>query len=141
MNPFSMMMAASRAVNKKEEVVAIKPDIVKRKVGRPPAAKDVPPIIVPFPVVDLTATTIAAVSRKNYDIDDSKIKMDMALQVVLKSKGKHTRRTALIYGVSVKSLVIRYKAAVKALSDFVPGNKIKTMPRVAFVQASISSSL
>ena len=26
MNPFSMMMAASRAVNKKEEVVAIKPD-------------------------------------------------------------------------------------------------------------------
>ena len=34
-----MMMAASRATNKKVEVVAIKPVVVKRKVGRPSATK------------------------------------------------------------------------------------------------------
>ena len=39
MDPFSMMMAASRAANKKVEVVAIKPVVVKRKVGRPSATK------------------------------------------------------------------------------------------------------
>jgi hypothetical protein len=39
MNSFSVMMAASRAANKKEEAIQIKPVVIKRKVGRPPAAK------------------------------------------------------------------------------------------------------
>ena len=57
MDPFSMMMAASRATNKKVEVVAIKPVVVKRKVGRPSATKIPEPIIAPFAVNKLMAST------------------------------------------------------------------------------------
>ena len=52
MNPFLLMMAASKASSKKQEVVEIKPVVVKRKVGRPPAVKKLEPPIIPFPVID-----------------------------------------------------------------------------------------
>lgn len=103
MNPFSMMMAASRACNKKEDVVPIKPVELKRKVGRPPAVKLPEPAIVPFPVVDLTSLTASALSRRNYDVGDAKTRMDNALQIVIKSKGKHSKRIALTYNVSRKT--------------------------------------
>jgi hypothetical protein len=58
MNSFSVMMAASRAANKKEEAIQIKPVVIKREVGRPPAAKQAAPVIDPFPIVDLTNVTL-----------------------------------------------------------------------------------
>lgn len=122
MNPFSMMMAASRDLNKKVEAVPLKPVELKRKVGRPPAAKLPEPVIDPFPTIDLTNVSTSAASRRNYDVGDSKVIMENALQVVLKSKGQHVRRTALTYGVSRKALFTRYKDAVKALADGPTGN-------------------
>ena len=47
-NSFSVMMAASGAANKEEEAIQIKPVVIKRKVGRPPAAKQAAPVIDPF---------------------------------------------------------------------------------------------
>ena len=89
MNPFLLMMAASKANNKKQEVVEIKSVLVKRKVGRPPAVKKLEPPIIPFPVIDLTTSTTAASKRENYDHGSPKAKMEFALKLVLKSKGKH----------------------------------------------------
>jgi hypothetical protein len=123
MNPFSMMMAASRACNKKEDLVPSKPVQLKRKVGRPPAAKLPEPAIVPFPVVDLTSLTTSTLSRRNYDVGDAKTRMDNALQIVIKSRGKHTRRTALTYNVSRKSLVLRFNAAMNSLADGPTGKR------------------
>lgn len=118
-------MAASRATNKKVEVLAIKPVFIKRKVGRPSAAKIPDPIITPFPVNNLMASTERSASRRNYDVGEDKVKMDNALQIVLQSKGRHTKRTALTYGIAVKSLVKRYNEAVKALANGPQGTKLK----------------
>jgi hypothetical protein len=121
MNHFSMMMAASRTTNKKQEVV-VQPVAPKRKVGSPPAAKVAPPEILPFPTVDLTTSTVPAASRQNYDLGDSKSNMDRALEIMLKSRGCHARRTAQIYSVSRKSLVKRYNTTVKTEVDVPIGN-------------------
>lgn len=120
-----MMMAASRAINKKEDVVSINPVVIKRKVGRPPAAKLPEPDIVPFPTIDLTKISNLPTARKNYDVGDSKSRMDQALEIVVKSKGKHAKRTSEIYNVSRKSLVKRYNAAIVALDVGPTGNSIK----------------
>ena len=117
MNPFLLMMAASKASSKKQEVVEIKPVVVKRKVGRPTAVKKLEPPIIPFPVIDLTTSTTAASKRKNYDHGSPKAKMEFALKLVLKSKGKHMLRTAKSYKVDVKSLVKRYNDAIKDEAD------------------------
>ena len=116
MNSFALMMAASRAINKKEEVIKIKPVVMKRKVGRPAAVKKPEQPIVPFPVVDLTQTSNAIVSRKNYDRGQAKVMMDFALQVALQSKGRHLKRTALMYGVERKPLSVRYHLAVNGVA-------------------------
>ena len=118
-------MAASRATNKKVEVVAIKPVVVKCKVGRPSATKIHEPIIAPFAVNKLMASTEKSASRRNYDVGEDKIQMDNALQIVLQSKGRHTKWTALTYGIATKSLVKRYNEAVKALATFPLGKKLK----------------
>lgn len=125
MNPFSMMMAASRDRNKKQGVIvkAVAPVAPKRKVGRPPTAKVAPPEILPFPTVDLTTSTVPAASRKNYDVGDSKSNMDRALEIMLKSRGRHAKRTALTYSVSRKSLVNRYNTTVKAETDVPTGDE------------------
>ena len=124
MNSFALMMAASRAINKKEEVIKIKPVVMKRKVGRPAAVKKPEQPIVPFPVVDLTQTSNAIVSRKNYDRGQAKVMMDFALQVALQSKGRHLKRTALMYGVERKPLSVRYHLAVNGVADGPTGKTI-----------------
>ena len=98
-------------------VVEVKPVVVKRKVGRPPAVKKLEPPLIPFPAIDLTTSTTAATKRKNYDHGSPKAKMEYALKLVLKSKGKHMQRTAKSYNVDVKALVKRYNAANKDESD------------------------
>jgi hypothetical protein len=83
MNPISMMMAASRACNKKEDLVPSKPVPLKRKVGRPPTAKLPEPAIVPFPVVDLTSLTSSTLSRRNYVVGDAKTRWTMPCKSLL----------------------------------------------------------
>ena len=89
----------------------------KTKGGRPPAVKKLEPPLIPFPAIALTTSTTAATKRKNYDHGSPKAKMEYALKLVLKSKGKHMQRTAKSYNIDVKALVKRYNAANKDEAD------------------------
>lgn len=74
-------------------------------MGRPPAVKKEAAIITPFPIVNLTATSTAATSRKNYDTGEDEVKMDKAVLTMIQARGHHIKRTAQIYGVSGTSLL------------------------------------
>ena len=86
-------------------------------MGRPPAVKKETAIITPFPIVNLTATSTAATSRKNYDTGEDEVNMDKAVVTVIQARGHHIKRTAQIYGVSSTSLLMRYTASIEDIPD------------------------
>jgi DDE superfamily endonuclease/Tc5 transposase DNA-binding domain len=104
-NAFAMMMGASRNRSKDAKVSIIPLAApTKKKLGRPPIIRKAP---------DLTPLVISLVSsgkvvRKRYDVGDSKIRMDNALSLLIKSKGRDCKRIAAAHSVSRRSLWIRY---------------------------------
>jgi hypothetical protein len=86
-------------------------------LGRPPAIEKETAIITSFPIVNLTATSTAATSRKNYDTGEDEVKMDKAVLTVIQARGHHIKRTAQIYGVSGTSLLMRYTASIEDIPD------------------------
>ena len=111
MNVFEMMMGASRKISKPTpapiEVIA---PIIKKKLGRPPAIKkalDLTPL-----VTDLTVPKKRRV-RVGYDSGDAKLRMEAALVVLIKARGKNCKRTAEVYGVNRKSLFSRFMESMK----------------------------
>ena len=110
MNPFSIMMAASKTTNKKATPVQEAPPVRKGKRGRPPREKLPSEPLVPFTTMDSKSSKDVTASRRNYDIGISKEVMDNALTAAIQSRGHHMARTASLYGVSRKSLDTRYES-------------------------------
>lgn len=111
-NAFAMMMGAARAISKPipQPVIAID-IVVKKKLGRPPAVKKAIDLV---PIVYDLSFKSAKKGRRGYEAGDEKFRMEYALRVLLKAKGKNCKRTSEVYDVSRKSLYTRYLSAVEA---------------------------
>ena len=109
-NPCSIMMAASKTTNKKATPVQEAPLVRKAKRGRPPLVKLPSEPLVPFATMGSKSTKDVPTSRRNYDSGISKEVMNNALKAAIQCRGHHMARTAMIYGVSRKSLDIRYES-------------------------------
>ena len=108
-NAFSLMMGAARAIMKPIPPPAPAVDhVVKKKLGRPPTAKKTADLI---PIAKNLSFNGGKKGRRGYNTSDEKFRMEVALRVLLKAKGKNFKRTSEVYDVSRKSLFTRYLIA------------------------------
>ena len=129
-NAFAMMMGESRKRFQQPKVIeAQAPQIVpaKKKLGRPPTIKksiDLTPLVVSL------VGTRTKVGRKSYDSGDEKLRMDLALKLLVKSKGLNCKRIADAHTLSRRSLFLRYLESKKGA---VQSDKLKRGRRCILV--------
>jgi hypothetical protein len=108
-NAFSLMMGAARAIMKPIPPPAPAVDhVIQKKLGRPPTAKKTADLI---PIAKNLSFNGGKKGRRGYNTGDEKFRMEVALRVLLKAKGKNFKRTSEVYDVSRKSLFTRYLIA------------------------------